>query len=171
MIELVLGGVASGKSAWAEARAGRFAEVVYFATAWGGDAEMAARIRRHQVRRPGHWRVVEVEADLAAALRRHDAEGRCLLVDGLGLWLARFSDDQGRLAQTSQELLATLENLRASVILVSDEVGLGGVAMSSVGRRFADALGRLNQDLARRARRVVWVSAGLPLFLKGEADE
>ncbi len=171
MIELVLGGVSSGKSAWAEARAARFSEVVYFATAWAGDEEMTRRIHHHRARRPRHWCLVEVGADLASALRRHDAEGRCLLVDGLGLWLARFVDDEARLAQAPQALLTALASLQASVILVSDEVGLGGVAMTPAGRRFADALGALNQALARRARRVVWVSAGLPLFLKGEADD
>jgi len=166
--ELVLGGVSSGKSAWAEARAARYPRVTYVATAEAGDAEMAERLRRHRARRPAHWRTREAGDDLPELLRAHRGAAHCLLVDGLGLWLARFVDDPARLEAAAAALPAALEAASGPVLLVSDEVGLGGVAAHPVARRFADHLGRLNQALAARCARVVLVAAGLPLFLKGE---
>jgi len=166
--ELVLGGVSSGKSAWAEARAARHPRVTYVATAEARDGEMAERLRRHRARRPAHWRTLEAGDDLPDLLRAHREADHCLLVDGLGLWLARFVDDATRLRAAAEALPVALEAASGPVLLVSDEVGLGGVAAHPVARRFADHLGRLNQALAARCARVVLVAAGLPLYLKGE---
>ncbi len=168
MRELVLGGVSSGKSAWAEARAARHPRVTYVATAEAMDEEMAERLRRHRARRPAHWRTVTTGDELPDLLRAHREADHCLLVDGLGLWLARFVDDVVRLQAAVEALPAALEAASGPVLLVSDEVGLGGVAAHPVARRFADHLGRLNQALAARCARVVLVAAGLPLFLKGD---
>ena len=179
---LILGGARSGKSALAERLArdsGK--EVVYLATAQAGDNEMGARIAHHRERRPAHWPTLEEPLALAGALRRECTTGRLVLVDCLTLWLtnlmlcgdaplpesgelllpARFEEER----QTLLDLLE--EGLAGELILVSNEVGMGIVPLGALARRFADEAGRLNQEVAARAERVILVAAGLPLVLKG----
>lgn len=178
---LVLGGARSGKSAFAERLAlesGK--EVVYLATSRAGDAEMAARIAHHRERRPAHWQTVEEELALAASLRAHSAPNRIVLVDCLTLWLSNLLFCDGREwpevgAVTLPErfhaeraaLLELLGDAPGDIVFVSNEVGMGIVPWGAVSRSFADEAGRLNQDVAARAERVVFVAAGLPLVLKG----
>jgi adenosylcobinamide kinase/adenosylcobinamide-phosphate guanylyltransferase len=179
---LILGGARSGKSALAErlaADAGK--EVVYLATAQAGDGEMATRIDHHRSRRPADWRTVEETTELATALREWCAPHRVVLVDCLTLWLTNLllaggehQPQVGRLAlpplfpAERADLLAWLHAPAVGdVIFVSNEVGLGIVPLGALSRAFVDEAGRLNQDVAARCDRVVFVAAGLPLTLKG----
>jgi adenosylcobinamide kinase/adenosylcobinamide-phosphate guanylyltransferase len=170
MQSLILGGARSGKSALAERLAQNFEEVVYIATAQPGDAEMAQRIAEHRVRRPVHWRSVEQPITLAASLAEHAREGRCLLVDCLTLWLSNLllSDDTQALARERAALLAVLPDLPGELLLVSNEVGQGVVPLGELSRRFVDQAGWLHQALASQCQRVILVTAGLPLALKGK---
>ena len=178
----VLGGARSGKSALAERMARESdKEVVYLATAHAGDGEMGARIAHHRARRPAHWATLEEPLALAALLRRECTPGRLLLVDCLTLWLTNLIlcgespfPEAGELilpARFDAERQALLnwldEGLAGELILVSNEVGMGIVPLGALSRRFADEAGRLNQDVAARASRVILVAAGLPLVLKG----
>ena len=170
MRSLILGGARSGKSALAEriaAESGR--EVVYIATAQGGDGEMRERIAHHRSQRPSHWRCVEEPVALATTLREHADDGRCVLVDCLTLWLTNLlaDPDAARFEYERIALLDVLPDLRGDIVLVSNEVGLGVVPMGALTRRFVDEAGRLHQALARRCDRVLFVAAGLPLALKG----
>lgn len=179
---LVIGGARSGKSAWAERLAQESGkQVVLVATAQAGDGEMRARIRHHQARRPAHWRTVEEPLLLADALRRACTPGTVVLVDCLTLWLSNLMlcgetalPEHGELvlpAAFERERTAFLDLLDAGppgeLVLVSNEVGMGIVPLGALSRRFADEAGRLNQDVAGRAERVLLVAAGLPLVLKG----
>jgi adenosylcobinamide kinase/adenosylcobinamide-phosphate guanylyltransferase len=182
MIELILGGARSGKSALAERRAAESGLAVsYLATAQAGDAEMARRIAHHQSRRPPHWTLVEEPLYLAATLNDHAAPDRCLLVDCLTLWLTNllYAGAAARQAEAGEEidcpllagetaaLLDGLPHLPGRVILVSNEVGLGIVPLGAATRLYVDEAGRLHQAIARVAQRVTFVAAGLPLDLKG----
>lgn len=166
---LILGGARSGKSRHAESLGFQSGlEVVYVATAWAGDGEMAERIRHHRERRPSHWLTVEEPCALAAALRVHAAAGRFLLVDCLTLWLSNLlAEEDGRFQHERQALLDTLPSLPGTVCLVSNEVGQGIVPLNPLARRFVDEAGWLHQDLAAICERVIWVAAGLPQMLKG----
>lgn len=171
MRSLILGGARSGKSALAERMAEASGEeVVYVATAQPGDAEMAARIAHHRARRPAHWRSVEEPLALAETLYTHARPGRCVLVDCLTLWLSNLlgDADTARFARERAALLDALPALPGTLLLVSNEVGLGVVPMGELSRRFVDEAGRLHQALAAVCERVVFVAAGLPLALKGE---
>ncbi len=180
----VFGGARSGKSALAERLAQASGkEVIYLATSHAGDDEMAARIARHQERRPPHWRTVEEATALAAALRRLCTPERIVLVDCLTLWLSNlmFSahmdyPEVGPIDLTplfTTERAALLDFLdepaAGEVIFVSNEVGMGIVPYGAVSRAYADEAGRLHQDVAARCERVLFVAAGLPLALKGPA--
>ena len=173
MIELILGGARSGKSLLAEqrARASGLA-VTYVATATAGDAEMAARIRHHQARRPADWGLVEAPLDLAQALTTHAAPDRCLIVDCLTLWLSNglLAEDATGFAAQRQALLESVPNLPGRLILVSNETGMGVVPMGELSRRVCDEAGRLHQDLAALCDRVTLTVAGLPLTLKGTPE-
>ncbi|WP_426117355.1 bifunctional adenosylcobinamide kinase/adenosylcobinamide-phosphate guanylyltransferase [Massilia sp. PWRC2] len=177
---LILGGARSGKSAYAErlaVDAGK--EVLYLATATAGDDEMAARIAHHRASRPAEWRTVEEPTALGNALLRWSSPERLILVDCLTLWLSNllFSGadypDVGALTLPAQfyqqqDMLATaLTQCSGDIVLVSNEIGLGLMPMGAISRRFMDEQGRLNQAMAALCDRVVFVAAGLPLFLKG----
>lgn len=177
--ELILGGARSGKSSEAERRAAASGlAVTVIATAEALDAEMAARIRRHQADRPAGWRTLEAPLALADTLRREAAPERCLVVDCLTLWLTNLLIDADRLPpgadaaalplfrRERDALLATLPALPGRVLLVANEVGLGLVPDTPLGRLFRDEAGRLNQAVAALCERVVFVAAGLPLVLK-----
>lgn len=166
---LVLGGARSGKSRLAESLALEAADdrPVYIATAEAGDAEMAERIAAHAARRTGRWSTVEAPHDLAGALR--DAGGRVVLVDCLTLWLSNTMLAERDIEAANGDLLAALARRPAPTLLVSNEIGLGLVPETPLGRAFRDAQGRLNQRVAAAADCVVFVAAGLPLRLKPPA--
>ncbi len=177
--ELILGGARSGKSRAAEQHAAASGlAVTVIATAEALDAEMSARIHRHQADRPVHWRTLEVPLELAAALEREAAADRCLIVDCLSLWLSNLLVHADTLApgvdaealplfrRERDALLACLPTLPGHVIFVANEVGLGLVPETALGRLFRDEAGRLNQAVAALSARVVFVAAGLPLVLK-----
>lgn len=177
--ELILGGARSGKSREAERRAATSAlAVTVIATAEALDEEMAARIRRHQDDRPAGWRTVEAPVALADALRAEAAPERCVIVDCLTLWLTNLLADAHTLpaGATAEDLplfrrerdalLAALPTLPGRIIFVANEVGLGLVPETPLGRLFRDEAGRLNQAVAALCPRVVFVAAGLPLVLK-----
>ncbi len=173
MIELILGGARSGKSRHAERRAKESGlQVIYIATGEAGDAEMKARIEHHRQRRPAEWRTVEEPVFLADAIRQYAAADHCLLVDCLTLWLSNvLFDRQGHVQgpffqQQRAALIDALNDCRQSIILVSNEVGLGVVAADPMTRRFVDEAGFLHQELAELCDQVTLVTAGLPQRLK-----
>lgn len=164
---LVLGGARSGKSRYAEARAGATgAARVYVATADALDTEMAARIARHQRDRGPGWQTVDAPIDLAGCIRREAAPGRVLLVDCLTLWLSNLLLAGADPEAAAAELLAATAAAAGDLIFVSNEVGGGIVPANTLARRFRDAAGRLNQQMAAQVDEVQLVVAGLPLALK-----
>lgn len=170
-VTLIVGGARSGKSRHAEALIRSVASAAtYVATAEPGDTEMAARIAEHRARRDNaFWRTIEEPLDLAAAIRAQADPARPILVDCLTLWLANLMA-AGRIAEHEAETLcAALREAWGPVVLVANEVGLGLVPETPLGREFRDAAGRLNQQVAALADRVVFVAAGLPLVLKDTA--
>ncbi|MDP2430773.1 MAG: bifunctional adenosylcobinamide kinase/adenosylcobinamide-phosphate guanylyltransferase [Pseudomonadota bacterium] len=166
MLTLILGGARSGKSRHAQNLAEASGlDVTVIATGQARDAEMAARIARHQAERAAHWRTVEEPLHLAEALRQ--AAGQCVLVDCLTLWLMNLLE-AGEIvfAQERAALLTALPTLSGDILLVSNEIGLGVIPLGELSRRFVDEAGWLNQDIARLADTVTFIAAGLPLTMK-----
>lgn len=169
---LVLGGIRSGKSAWAEATLTGMAAVRYIATGAVADNEPSwmQRIGEHRGRRPSDWSTVET-GDVAGELRAHP--GRPTLIDDLGGWLTGVLDGRGwdgsPVDDDIDELVGAVETFTAPLVLVSPEVGLSVIAATAAGRLFADELGRLNQQLAGVCDQVVLVVAGQPLWVKSQA--
>lgn len=171
-VTLVLGGAGSGKSRYAEGlvecaiAAG--GEGLYLATATAGDAEMTARIARHRARRGTGWATVEEPVALATALTAEAGPGRVVLVDCLTLWLTNIVACGRDPEVAAADLTEALGGLGGPVLLVSNEVGMGIVPEGALARAFRDQAGQLNQAMAARAERVVFVAAGLPLILKDQ---
>ncbi|MGC8119803.1 bifunctional adenosylcobinamide kinase/adenosylcobinamide-phosphate guanylyltransferase [Marinobacter sp. VGCF2001] len=167
---LVTGGIRSGKTGLAEARAQQAGgAVVYVATATAGDEEMAERIRRHQRQRPGHWQLMEEPLALGQVLSGYSQqpEPPLLLVDCMSLWLSNLLfAEEPRFQAERRGFLEAVERYAGSLVIVTNEVGLGTIGMDPLTRRFADELGWLNQALAERCDEVVMAVAGLPLTLK-----
>ncbi|WP_417725938.1 bifunctional adenosylcobinamide kinase/adenosylcobinamide-phosphate guanylyltransferase [Roseovarius sp.] len=166
-LSLVLGGAASGKSSFAEwlvTQAGR--ERVYLATAQAFDEEMRTKLTRHRKMRGPDWRTVEAAFDLAPALGQAGAH-EVVLLDCITMWLSNHLLADHDLDQEQVKLFAVLESCTAPVVMVSNEVGLSVVPENALARRFREAQGRLNQQLAVRSDLVVNVIAGLPQVLKG----
>lgn len=173
-VTLVLGGARSGKSYFAEGLAGgQGAELVYIATAQSTpstqaeDGEMAARIAEHRARRGPSWRTAEAPLDLPAVLQRESNPKSVVLVDCLTLWLSNLMAAEQDVPVATAALVEVLGQARGPVIVVSNEVGLGIVPMNGLARAFRDHQGRLNQQVAAMADRVIFMAAGLPLTLKG----
>lgn len=170
-VTLVLGGARSGKSRYAEGLIGERGSGLYLATAEAGDDEMAERIRLHRARRGAGWETVEEPLDLPQAISRHARPQRPMLVDCLTLWLGNLMGAGRDIDAATAALLAALAAAKGVVVLVSNEVGLGIVPATPLGRAFRDHAGRLNQAVAAAADRVVLVAAGLPLILKDTARD
>lgn len=171
-VTLVLGGARSGKSTHAERLAtaslfgGAPRPAVYVATAEAGDTEMATRIMAHRLRRGGHWTTIEEPLRLDEALLQAQVHDQPVLVDCLTLWLSNMMLAGADLDAETDTLLQVIDDCAAPVIFVSNEVGLGVVPDTALGRTFRDAQGRLNMRLAARADRVILMAAGLPLLMK-----
>ncbi|HEX9905262.1 MAG TPA: bifunctional adenosylcobinamide kinase/adenosylcobinamide-phosphate guanylyltransferase [Propylenella sp.] len=169
-VVLVLGGARSGKSAYAERLVTESGLTpVYVATAEAGDAEMAARIAEHRARRGAGWTTVEAPDRLEQILAREAGAGRALLVDCLTLWLSNIMLAGADAEARCRALADAAPRLPGLVVFVSNEVGLGLVPDTPLGRRFRDAQGRLNQAMAAVAAQVVFMAAGLPVVLKGKS--
>ncbi|MHB8471965.1 MAG: bifunctional adenosylcobinamide kinase/adenosylcobinamide-phosphate guanylyltransferase [Gammaproteobacteria bacterium] len=170
MIELILGGVRSGKSRYAEQRAHASGlAVTVIATATAADAEMHERIAAHRRDRPRDWRTVETPYALAASLREHARTERCIVVDCLTLWLTNLlcADEAPLFLSERRALIEVLPTLPGHIVLVSNETSLGIVPAGALTRRYCDEAGRLHQELAQICDRVELVIAGLPQLLKG----
>lgn len=169
---LVLGGIRSGKSRWAEDHiaAATATTVRYLATGRTDpdDPDWSRRVDIHRSRRPAHWSTVET-ADVATELRTDT--GTATLVDDIGGWLTAAMDRRaawtgGSVAADVDELCTAVEEFTGPLTLVSPEVGLTVVPATAGGRLFADELGALNQRLAALCDRVVLIVAGQPLIVK-----
>ena len=168
---MVLGGARSGKSRYAQRLAERSAgERVYVATAAAGDDEMRKRIALHQAERGAGWRTLETPTQICEAVAAHAAPHRAVLVDCVTLWLANLmfagADVGGAIDQLAQAAAAA----RGPLIFVSNEVGMGLVPETALGRDFRDWQGKANQRLAEVCGLVVFVAAGLPIRLKPSAE-
>ena len=167
---LVLGGARSGKSAFAEGLVSSSGlGLRYLATAEAGDGEMRERIAHHRDRRGPGWTTREEPLALVEALAEEAGESRAVLVDCLTLWLSNLLFAERDLEAETSRLCAFLGDAPGPIVLVSNEVGMGLVPETPLGRRFRDAQGRLNQAVAAVVPSVAFVAAGLPLWLKGWA--
>lgn len=167
-LSIILGGARSGKSAFAERLVESFGlQKTYIATAQAFDDEMRVKISQHQVDRGDGWTTIEAPLDLKPALLDLP-DNSIVLIDCLTLWLSNHILADNDIDAETKVLLATLDQISAPVVCVSNEVGMGLVPETALGRQFRDAQGRLNQNIAKQSDLAVFIAAGLPMVLKGQ---
>ncbi len=163
----VLGGAASGKSAWAENMLiGSGLDLIYLATGRAGDGETSAKIALHRARRDKRWETIEEPLDVVSVLGDL-APDRPVLIDCATMWLSNLMMAQSDLQTAQNALVAALAHCRAPWVMVSNEVGHGIVPQNAMAREFREAQGRLNISLATASELAVMITAGLPIVLKG----
>ena len=177
-LTLVLGGVRAGKSRYAQELARECGRVLFVATAEAGDEEMSSRIAAHRAERPRGWATLEEPVDLVTALAPRLPDFDTVLIDCLTLWVSNLllqdPDDgevQANIQTRTRRLVDLFEQSNSAWIVVSNEVGLGVIPAIRLGRDYADALGRVNQQFAAAADEVIVMFAGLPVSLKARGLE
>lgn len=170
---VIIGGARSGKSALAERLAGKADRVLFVATAQALDDDMERRIAAHRSSRPPSWNTLEEPLELVDTMREAIEKHDLILLDCLTLWVSNMllrnessADVENSVLSAARQLLELFESRDSTWIVVTNEVGLGVVPPSSLGRAYRDALGRVNQLVAARADKVYLMSAGLGLELK-----
>lgn len=175
-ITYVTGGIRSGKSEFAERLAAQEKSVIYVAFGVITDDEMDVRIKQHIKRRPEHWGLIENSTKLPSIKKlNHSYKG--VLIDCLSTWLAnrcmeipeeqlKSNNHQKAILLEVTEWLEQLKQTSQHIIIVSSEVGLGGVALYKLGRFYQDVLGKMNQRTAQVSDEAYAVLSGLPLKLK-----
>lgn len=167
-IILITGGQRSGKSGYAQRLALSLAKnPVYLATSRIWDEEFRRRVERHQRDREPEWTNIEEEKFLS----RHDLSGRVVVIDCVTLWATNFffdnsSDVDRSLALLREEFDRFIRQKNAYLIFVTNELGMGGVPMDEVQRKFTDLQGWLNQYIAAQADEVILMVSGIPLKIK-----
>lgn len=169
-ITLITGGERSGKSRFAQEMVMKETPTpVYLATARVWDDEFRLRIERHQRDRGEQWTTIEEEKFLS----RHELAGRTVVIDCVTLWLTNFFCDAGNdcplddILREAREEFDRFTRHAAHYIFVSNEIGMGGVPIDPVQRRFTDLQGWMNQYIAARADEVVLMVSGIPVGVKG----
>jgi adenosylcobinamide kinase/adenosylcobinamide-phosphate guanylyltransferase len=168
---LITGGCRSGKSRYALDYANRhFSKKLYLATCEALDEEMAQRIEHHKKMRGPEWRTVEESIDIVDQIRLHGDGVEVIVLDCITLWLSnllmRRKDDLDIIDEVNR-LIDTINQGQTSLILVSNEVGMGIVPADPLSRRFRDLSGMANQKIAEVVHTVIFMVSGIPIFLRG----
>lgn len=167
MITLITGGARSGKSTEAERRAlALSSHPTYLATAEARDLEMQTRIRLHQKRRGDNWRTIEEPIHLGQI----DCTGEVVLLDCLTLWTTNvffmMGEDIDKALSFIKKEFESLISHQATYIIVTNEVGMGGISDNAMMRKYTDLQGWVNQHIAHKADEVILMVSGLPLKVK-----
>ena len=168
-LTLVIGGAASGKSAFAEELVVKSERNrLYLATARVLDDEMVAKVARHKKLRGAGWKTLETPLDPQTALQGCTDKDMVLL-DCATMWLMNHLMDETDMGAARADLVKGLTDCAADCVIVTNELGLGLVPADALSRRFRQEQGELNQVLAAQADTVYNIIAGLPQILKGNA--
>jgi adenosylcobinamide kinase/adenosylcobinamide-phosphate guanylyltransferase len=168
----ITGGCRSGKSQYALDYANRhFQRKLYLATCQALDEEMVQRIENHKRLRGPEWLTVEEPIEIIDQMKRRGDDVEVILLDCLTLWISNLLlkwDNDLKIMKETDSLVHTLRERRASILIVSNEVGMGIVPADSLSRRFRDLSGMANQKIAGESDGVIFMVSGIPIFLKGK---
>lgn len=171
---LLTGGARSGKSRKALEIASAYSRKAFIATAEPLDSEMEARIAAHRRERGEGFTTLEEPADLAGAIASLPTGTDVAIIDCLTVWLGNllyhFQNEEDRL-RCIEEFLESLKSPPCTLVIVTNEVGMGIVPLERSTREYRDLAGGLNQKVAAVSDTVIFMACGLPLLLKGEMDE
>jgi len=169
---LITGGCRSGKSRFALDYADQyFSKKLYLATCEVLDEEMAERVENHKKIRGPEWQTVEEPIEIADKIRQYGDKVEVILLDCMTLWLSNLLM-KGRIDSTVMNeidtLIESIIHSQTSLIIVSNEVGMGIVPADPLSRRFRDLSGMANQKIAEVVDTAIFMVSGIPIFLKGK---
>jgi adenosylcobinamide kinase/adenosylcobinamide-phosphate guanylyltransferase len=171
----ITGGCRSGKSRFALDYANQhFSKKLYLATCEALDEEMARRIEHHKKMRGPEWKTIEEPVEIVNQIMQYGDETDVILLDCITLWLSNLlmrRKDDPEIAQEINRFIDTIKKKQTSLVLVSNEVGLGIVPADPLGRRFRDLSGMANQKIAEVVHTVILMVSGIPIFLKGKDEK
>ena len=170
-LTFILGGVRSGKSRFANKLAAKHKSVLYIATyrRCSGDREMEERVKDHRESRPRTWKVVEEPVNLGSVIEKYGGKYKVILIDCITLWVSNLmlsGKSANSINLSAYKLISAVKKISSESILVSNEVGLGVVPDTKMGRKFRDIAGSVNQVIAQSANEVYFMAAGIPLVIK-----
>lgn len=181
MKSLILGGVKSGKSRYAENSVKDFLAkhtladdtVCLIATAQALDESMAMRIEKHKQQRPDNWSIIEEPLNLAKSIFEAEKTAKIILIDCLTLWLTNLLmlEDETKLNDEIKQFLHAVSQCEVELVIVSNETNMGIMPLGSLTRDYCDKAGSLHQALAEVCDQVTLVVAGLPLSLKQSIEQ
>jgi adenosylcobinamide kinase/adenosylcobinamide-phosphate guanylyltransferase len=167
----ITGGCRSGKSQYALDYANRhFSKKIYLATCEALDDEMIQRVETHKRLRGPEWLTIEEPVEIIDRIKQYSDNAGVILLDCLTLWLSNLllrGNNNLKMMEAIEGLIHSLRERRISVIIVSNEVGMGIVPADPLSRRFRDLSGMTNQKIAEVADTVIFMVSGMPVFLKG----
>jgi adenosylcobinamide kinase/adenosylcobinamide-phosphate guanylyltransferase len=168
---LITGGIKSGKSS----RAQQLGEAIdgkraFVATALPLDDEMQERIKKHQSERGDRWATFEEAKDIVQLLEDLSERFDVILIDCITLWLSNlltiYNFDTSAIRQQSDELIVALNQRKAKIILVTNEVGMGIIPADSLSRSYQNLLGTVNRNISDAADAVYFMVSGIPVKIK-----
>jgi adenosylcobinamide kinase/adenosylcobinamide-phosphate guanylyltransferase len=169
---LITGGCRSGKSRFALDYANQhYSKKLYLATCEVLDEEMAQRVENHKKMRGPEWQTIEEPIEIVNKIRQYGGEVEVILSDCITLWLSNLlmrQKDDPEIMDEVGSLIDTIKHNQTSIILVSNEVGMGIVSADPLSRRFRDLSGMANQRIAEWVDTVIFMVSGIPIFLKGK---
>lgn len=167
-IVFITGGARSGKSALALRLASEHkGKRAFVATMEPLDGELRARVEKHRMERGGGWDTFEEPRGVAETLGRIDGDYGAVVLDCLTLWLSNIMVEGMDARRETEALVAALKAMKTPVYVVSNEVGMGVVPDTPMGREFRDQAGALNQRVAAAAKEVYLAVSGIPVRIKG----
>jgi adenosylcobinamide kinase / adenosylcobinamide-phosphate guanylyltransferase len=170
-ILFVLGGARSGKSSYAvDLAKSQNKKTAYIATCIPYDDEMNERVRLHKEERPSGWATFEEPSNLTHLFKDLDSKFEIVILDCITLFITNLMQNglnESDIKDKINEMMTILKDVSYNSIIISNEVGLGIVPDTPLGREFRDIAGRVNQIIAKYADEVVFVAAGIPLKMKG----
>ena len=168
---LITGGCRSGKSRFALDYANQhFLKKLYLATCEALDEEMAQRIEHHKKMRGPEWQTIEESIAIVNEIREYGDKVEVILLDCITLWLSNLLmkwNSDSRIMDEVNRFIDLIQQSQTSLIIVSNEVGMGIVPADPLSRRFRDLSGMINQRIAEVVDTVIYMVSGIPMFLKG----
>ena len=170
-IIFITGGARSGKSRFALDFANQhFSKKLYLATSEVLDEEMAQRVEEHKKMRGPEWKTVEEPIEIVDKIHEYGDQVEVVLLDCITLWLSNLlmkGNDDLKIQDGINSFTEMMRQTPTSLIVVSNEVGMGIVPADLLSRRFRDLSGMANQRIAQAAETVIFMVSGIPIFLKG----
>ncbi len=181
-IYFILGGQRSGKSEYAINLAKNISnnEVTFIATASSLDSEMKLRIKRHKLNRPNLWKTIEENYNLESVIKNITST-KTIIIDCITVWISnilllkfkdgfstieKYVEAEKEILKKCKNLMNTIKNTDYTLIIISNEVGMGIIPATTLGRYFADIQGKVNKIIASYADEVILLVAGIPIHLK-----